>query len=647
MSEYRVRYKSDYPLIEACRTNNFELVKLYINDKNINVTSVDKYNYSALFYSVYNNNVEILSELLNHEDIDINCVNMDGDTPLHCSIENNNEKLVKFLLQDNRIDVNKKNKYNDEPILTGLYCNNNEIIELLLNHPSINLIDMKKNLLHYAIIFNNDKIFNSLLKRLDINYKDDEGNSLLHLAAKYDNIKILKLLLNHGMDVNEVNCNDETPLFVAIKNDSCEVFDNLVDISDIYKKNKENVSSLCYSIFNGNLNFFKKILNKVEQFEKRNNVTLGITLLHFAILQEKIDIVKLLLNKYNINTETNHGYTFLHYAIFKKNIEIVKLLLDKDDIDVNKCYNNGLSPLNCAIMVNSYEIVKLLLQHKNINVNQKDDENYPINLGIKKRNNKIIKELTKHPSILINTNNGYGKNTLYLAFKYKNDHIINKIMDDPNYDINEKINDYTCLIYFVAKIKNLEDKYIDKIINHPNININIEISCFWSPLNNAFDENNLKLFKKLLRHPDINPDKIKYKKTLLEHIITSYNSHKIAYINLLINDSRVNLKRKNYNGNTYLHICVEYYCYNNGATDKSEILKLLLDKKIIDVNSVNNDGLTPLELSVSCYNTDIKSINILLREKHNSTYNSLISKAKDNIVKQILQSHFFSVAKVA
>jgi ankyrin repeat protein len=56
-----------------------------------------------------------------------------------------------------------------------------------------------------------------MVKSVDVNRKDDEGDTPLHKSAMYDtDTTIMKLLIEHGADVNATNDFQETPLHSAI-----------------------------------------------------------------------------------------------------------------------------------------------------------------------------------------------------------------------------------------------------------------------------------------------------------------------------------------------------------------------------------------------------------------------------------------------
>ena len=50
--------------------------------------------------------------------------------------------------------------------------------------------------------------------KIDINdIVDENGNTLLHFAVDYDNLKIVKYLIEHGAEVNVKNNEGYTPLY--------------------------------------------------------------------------------------------------------------------------------------------------------------------------------------------------------------------------------------------------------------------------------------------------------------------------------------------------------------------------------------------------------------------------------------------------
>lgn len=65
---------------------------------------------------------------------------------------------------------------------------------------------------------------NYLSCQRDLDFQDSEGDTAIHVACKFNRIKILKLLLKHGDNIEKMNSRGESPLLVALRwrnHDAC------------------------------------------------------------------------------------------------------------------------------------------------------------------------------------------------------------------------------------------------------------------------------------------------------------------------------------------------------------------------------------------------------------------------------------------
>ncbi|WP_253302395.1 ankyrin repeat domain-containing protein [Wolbachia endosymbiont of Psylliodes chrysocephala] len=89
-------------------------------------------------------------------------------------------------------------------------------------------------------------LFTSLLGRgADVNAKDPEGVTFLHVAAQYNREDMARLLLREGADVNATTSNGNTPLHLAVmakKEDVAKLL--LYKGADINAKNNDGLTPL-------------------------------------------------------------------------------------------------------------------------------------------------------------------------------------------------------------------------------------------------------------------------------------------------------------------------------------------------------------------------------------------------------------------
>lgn len=111
-----------------------------------------------------------------------------------------------------------------------------------------------------------------------------------------------------------------------------------------------------------------------QQLALRDNHNWGP--LHFAVLRENIEIVKVLLNESNLDlrAESFEGQTALLLACTKPSVplEIIALLIAKDPDLVNWVNNELVSPLQFAVKVKRLDIVRLLIEQGNADPNYED-----------------------------------------------------------------------------------------------------------------------------------------------------------------------------------------------------------------------------------------------------------------------------------
>ena len=132
-----------------------------------------------------------------------------------------------------------------------------------------------------------------LYRKADINSKDVDGQTPLHVAARVDHVEMAKLLLAHGANVNEKDTQGKTPLFAAARKGSREMVELLVAHgADINARNND-----------------------------------GWTPLHLVACFAQEAAVELLIGKgADVNAKDKSGRTAREVAIGRKNSVVAELL---------------------------------------------------------------------------------------------------------------------------------------------------------------------------------------------------------------------------------------------------------------------------------------------------------------------------------
>lgn len=158
---------------------------------------------SPLLISTSQGNEDI-SDLLIKYRADVNQSDSLGITPLFIATSNGDVSLSKKLMIAGA-DLYKSDFYGQSAISAAGYSNNNEIFDLYLktmlkDNEYQNQYD---NLFFSSISANNMLFVKSFMDNVDnIDIRNNQGKSALHIAVENDNIEVIPLLLSKGLDVN-------------------------------------------------------------------------------------------------------------------------------------------------------------------------------------------------------------------------------------------------------------------------------------------------------------------------------------------------------------------------------------------------------------------------------------------------------------
>ena len=168
----------------------------------------------------------------------------------------------------------------------------------------------------------------------------------IHVSSIKNQIQKLKRYLEDGEDIDALGEYACTPLHYACREGNLEIVEFLIKHgSDI---NKRNRYSTYYPIIDALTSscpkeLFSIVKLLIEAGSDVNSVdSFGNTVLHYAVEQENIDLIELLLTSgCDINKTLRYDRdTILHYACFQKNEEIIsKLIENGSNREVLNLYN--------------------------------------------------------------------------------------------------------------------------------------------------------------------------------------------------------------------------------------------------------------------------------------------------------------------
>ena len=179
-----------------------------------------------------------------------------------------------------------------------------------------------------------EELVNELVEKgADVNFKCEEVDDVItNLAScKENGVKLTKLLLSKGANINGAD--------------------------------EDNDSFLSYAISYDNQGLTKYLIEKgANRMQRDTNRNMGCLPVHGV---ESVEMLKLLILKgFEIDPLCDNGRNLLHFAAKEDLQGVAKYLIDKQLVDVNQKDINGETPLDYAVRLNNSKIAEIIKKKK-------------------------------------------------------------------------------------------------------------------------------------------------------------------------------------------------------------------------------------------------------------------------------------------
>ena len=254
---WKVKKGDDITILHsACVLDNYKLIKLIIDSTKKRLDLISE---NPISPELKEANDKILHDFINSP------TETEHITPLHYAAFRGNIKVIKLLIQNNAniqaltyngLNMLHKGAQGNSPN-SIIYFNTKYKMDLTSTN------NEQLNALHFAAISGMDNSVIFLLNMgLNPNLQDMHGNTALHYAVKYNQIRIIKKLLQNGANKNILNKNKISPVMLARESP---------ELSEIFRK-----KGICQKLF------FKPDINKKTKLSNIN--MLLFIILHITVI---------------------------------------------------------------------------------------------------------------------------------------------------------------------------------------------------------------------------------------------------------------------------------------------------------------------------------------------------------------------------
>ena len=488
----------------------------------------------------------------------------------------NDLAAIEYLLPLPNINVNFKDEDGNTPLLHAAKENNTNCVRILLAH---------------------NNIIPTVSK---IKQKTDTSLRLFNFIAYFNPLPFLQSLLWNNAYVTLLNKMGRNLFHPAANKGQTGCLETLVNIKDIQvnMQNKDGWTALHYAANYGNKDCLKALLNiKDIQVNIRNYK--GWTALHYAARYGHVACLKNLLSNNNIevNKKCNHDFTPLHYASKYGHIACLKNLLSNGDIQVNKQTPYGWTSLHFAAINGHGDCFKALLNFKDIQVNMQNYTGWTaLHCVVNNGDADCLKALLDIKDIQVNMQDNKSLTALHRAARYGHIACLNILLSSHNIQVNKQ-NRIGRTALHLAAINGHVD-CLKTLLNIKDIQVNMQDSRLCTALDYAATYGHIACLKNLLSSHNIQVNKQKNDGCTVLHL-AARNGH-ASCLKALLNTKHVQVNMQNNRGWTALHFAA---CYGH-----NKCLNILLSSNTIDINKQDKHGRTPLHFAACFGHTECVKI---------------------------------------
>ena len=373
----------DTPLHQAVLSNSETTVELLIDADPGVLDACDDRGRTPLYYAAQLGHSTVVQLLVNHgADVEKHCKK--NLSPLHVACYYGHSSSLKILLDRGANPNSARMEKSLTPLLTACRGGHISCVELLLDNPRTDA-DCKTtgnwDPMHCAASHGHLHVVKLLISRgMSSGLTSPEKWTALHFCSAKSHVDTIRYILEHdnlGHDINAQSSSGYTALHEAARGGSLDIVKLLIEHgAEIDRKSNENWTPLLMASHSNKGDVVRFLLKMGANVFQRVGESQR-TCLHIAAEKGHIDVLNILLdhltnnktachaskytpNQLYVNSVNTHGRTPIYLASSHGHYKVVESLL-KHHADPNITEHIGWTPLHAASRHGFLDVVEILL----------------------------------------------------------------------------------------------------------------------------------------------------------------------------------------------------------------------------------------------------------------------------------------------